>query len=67
ALAPFAQNSWTGNCLTSSKILLDVGENFINTTLPGGLNSIADAIKNISPETAQAIGKGLGQISIAIL
>ena len=24
-------------------------------------------IKNISPETAQAIGKGLGQISIAIL
>ena len=66
ALAPFAQNVGQG-IVDFFKDLLDVGENFINTTLPGGLNSIADAIKNISPETAQAIGKGLGQISIAIL
>ena len=66
ALAPFAQNVGQG-IIDFFKDLLDVGENFINTTLPGGLNSIADAIKNISPETAQAIGKGLGQISIAIL
>lgn len=66
ALAPFAQNVGQG-IVDFFKDLLDVGENFINTTLPGGLNSIANAIKNISPETAQAIGKGLGQISIAIL
>lgn len=66
ALAPFAQNVGQG-IVDFFKDLLDVGENFINTTLPVGLNSIADAIKNISPETAQAIGKGLGQISIAIL
>lgn len=66
ALAPFAQNVGQG-IVDFFKDLLDVGENFINTTLPGGLNSIADAIKNISPEAAQAIGKGLGQISIAIL
>lgn len=66
ALAPFAQNVGQG-IVDFFKDLLDVGENFINTTLPGGLNSIADAIKNISPETAQAIGKGLEQISIAIL
>lgn len=66
ALAPFAQNVGQG-IVDFFKDLLDVGENFINTTLPGGLNSIADAIKNISPETAQAIGKSLGQISIAIL
>ena len=66
ALAPFAQNVGQG-IVDFFKDLLDVGENFINTTLPGGLNSIADAIKNIRPETAQAIGKGLGQISIAIL
>ena len=66
ALSPFAQNVGQG-IVDFFKDLLDVGENFINTTLPGGLNSIADAIKNISPETAQAIGKGLGQISVAIL
>ena len=66
ALAPFAQNVGQG-IVDFYKDLLDVGENFINTTVPGGLNSIADAIKNISPETAQAIGKGLGQISVAIL
>ena len=66
ALAPFAQNVGQG-IVDFFKDLLDVGENFINTTVPGGLNSIADAIKNISPETAQAIGRGLGQISVAIL
>lgn len=66
ALAPFAQNVGQG-IVDFFKDLLAVGENFINTTVPGGLNSIADAIKNISPETAQAIGRGLGQISVAIL
>lgn len=44
ALAPFAQNVGQG-IVDFFKDLLDVGENFINTTLPGGLNSIADAIK----------------------
>lgn len=66
ALAPFAKNVGQG-LVDFYKNLLNVGENFINSTVPGGLNSIADAIKNISPETAQAIGKSLGQISLAIL
>lgn len=66
ALAPFAQNVGQG-IVDFYKDLLDVGENFINTTVPGGLNSIATAIKNISPETAQKIGRGLGKISAAIL
>lgn len=66
ALAPFAKNVGQG-IVDFYKDLLNVGENFINSTVPGGLNSIADAIKNISPETAQAIGKSLGQISLAIL
>lgn len=66
ALAPFAKNVGRG-IVDFYKDLLNVGENFINSTVPGGLNSIAEAIKNISPETAQAIGKSLGQISLAIL
>ncbi|RGF76985.1 hypothetical protein [Ruminococcus sp. AF31-8BH] len=66
ALVPFAKNVGQG-IVDFYKDLLNVGENFINSTVPGGLNSIAEAIKNISPETAQAIGKSLGQISLAIL
>lgn len=66
ALAPFAKNVGQG-IVDFYKDLLNVGEDFINSTVPGGLNSIAEAIKNISPETAQAIGKSLGQISLAIL
>lgn len=66
ALAPFAKNVGQG-IVDFYKDLLNVGDNFINSTVPGGLNSIAEAIKNISPETAQAIGKSLGQISLAIL
>ena len=66
ALAPFAKNVGQG-IVDFYKDLLNVGENFINSTVPGCLNSIAEAIKNISPETAQAIGKSLGQISLAIL
>lgn len=66
ALTPFAKNVGQG-LVDFYKDLLNVGENFINSTVPGGLNSIAEAIKNISPETAQAIGKSLGQISLAIL
>lgn len=66
ALAPFAQNVGQG-IVDFYKDLLKVGKNFINTTVPGGLNSIATAIKNISPETARKIGRGLGKISAAIL
>lgn len=66
ALTPFAQNVGQG-IVDFFKDLLNIGESFINITVPGGLNSIADAIKNINPETAKAIGKGLAQISIAIL
>lgn len=65
-LAPFAQNVGQG-IVDFYKDLMGVGGDFINSVVPGGLNSIADAIKNISPETAQEIGKGLGQISAAIL
>lgn len=44
ALAPFAKNVGQG-IVDFYKDLLNVGENFINSTVPGGLNSIAEAIK----------------------
>lgn len=66
ALAPFAQNVGQG-IVDFFKSLLNVGESFINKVVPGGLNSIANAIKNINPETAKKIGSGLGKISAAIL
>lgn len=65
ALAPFATNVGQG-LVNFFKKLLDIGGDFINNVVPGGLDSIADAIKNISPETARNIGEGLGKLAVAI-
>jgi len=66
ALAPFAQNVGQGLINFFSK-LMDIGADFLNTVVPGGLNALADALNKISPEQAQAIGDALGKIALALL
>lgn len=66
ALAPFAKQVGQG-IVNFFKKLLDVGADFINAVVPGGLNSLAEAIKNIKPETAEKIGEALGFLLTSIL
>ncbi len=65
ALEPFAESVGRG-LVNFFKDLLSVGADFINATVPDGLNSLADAIKKISPETAEKIGEGIGKIALAL-
>lgn len=66
ALAPFAQNVGQGLINFFGK-LMDIGAEFLNTVVPGGLNGLAEALKKISPEQAQSIGEALGKIALAVL
>lgn len=66
ALEPFAENVGEG-LLDFYKDLSDIGANFINAVVPGGLNALADAIKKIEPNQARAIGYSLGIIAASIL
>lgn len=66
ALAPFAQNVGQGLINFFGK-LIDIGAEFINTVVPGGLNGLAEALKKISPEQAQSIGEALGKVALAVL
>lgn len=66
ALEPFAESVGEG-LLDFYKDLSNIGANFINAVVPGGLNALADAIKKIEPEQARAIGYGLGIIAASIL
>lgn len=66
ALAPFAQNVGQGLVDFFGK-LMDIGADFLNVVVPGGLNGLADALNKISPEQAQAIGDALGKIALALL
>lgn len=66
AMAPFAMNVGQG-LINFFGNLMDVGVDFINAVVPGGLNGIAEAISKISPEQAQGIGEALGKIGIALL
>lgn len=59
ALAPFSISIGTG-LIEFFYDLLDVGADFINAVLPKGLNNLAEAIKNIDPETVEKIGYSLG-------
>lgn len=47
--------------------LLSFGAGFINTTVPKGLNSIAEALKKINPDTAEKIGYALGIVATGIM
>lgn len=66
ALAPFAKEVGQG-IVNFFKKLLDVGADFINAVVPGGLNRLAEAIKKIKPETAEKIGEALGFLLTSIL
>lgn len=65
ALAPFATNIGEG-LIEFYNDLSSVGADFINNVVPGGLDSLASALKKISPETAQKIGYGLGILFASI-
>ena len=65
ALEPFAEGVGTG-LLKFFRDLLDIGANFINVIVPGGLNGIAAALKMIDPDQAERIGYALGVIVTAI-
>lgn len=65
ALTPFAKNVGEG-LVSFFENLFKVGADFINDTVPGGLKSLSDALRNIDPETAKKIGTGLGKIAVAI-
>lgn len=65
ALEPFAEKVGEG-LLKFFHDLLDIGANFINAVVPGGLNGIANALKGIDPDQAEAIGYGLGVIATSV-
>ena len=65
ALEPFAEGVATG-LLKFFHDLLNIGADFINVIVPGGLNGIAAALNAISPERAEKIGYALGTIATAI-
>lgn len=66
ALAPFAISVGQG-LVDFFKDLLNVGADFINKIVPGGLNSLADALKKINPDTAEKIGYSLGILLTALM
>lgn len=65
ALEPFAEGVGTG-LLKFFRDLLDIGADFINAVVPGGLNGIAVALNAIDPDQAERIGYALGVIVTAI-
>lgn len=66
ALEPFAEKVGEG-LLKFFYDLLDVGADFINLVVPGGLNALAMALNNIDPEQAEKIGYALGVIATAFV
>lgn len=66
ALEPFAEKVGEG-LLRFFHDLLEVGANFINAVVPGGLNGIAAALDSIDPAKAEQIGYALGVIATALI
>lgn len=66
ALEPFAEKVGEG-LLKFFYDLLNVGADFINVIVPGGLNGIAKALSSIDPDNAERIGYALGVISTALI
>lgn len=65
ALEPFAENVGAG-LLDFFEELLGKSSDLVNL-LPDGINSIAEFINGISPETARSIGHGLGELLTAFM
>ncbi|HCD46262.1 MAG TPA: hypothetical protein DEQ64_21585 [Lachnoclostridium sp.] len=66
ALEPFAEKVGEG-LLKFFYDLLNVGADFINVIVPGGLNGIAKALGSIDPDNAERIGYALGLIATALI
>lgn len=66
ALEPFAQAVGEG-LLDFYEDMAALGADFINSVVPGGIDALATAIGKIDPETARAIGYGIGAIATAML
>lgn len=65
ALEPFTESVGTG-LIKFYKDLLKVGAQFINKTIPTGLDALSKALKNIKPSTAEKIGYSLGVLFTSI-
>ena len=66
ALEPFAQSVGEG-LLDFYEDMAALGADFINSVVPGGIDALATATSKIDPETARAIGYGIGAIATALL
>lgn len=66
ALAPFSMKVGEG-LIDFFGDLLSVGADFINFTVPNGINSMADALRKIDPGTAEKIGYALGIVATGIM
>lgn len=66
ALEPFAENVGMG-LIDFYKDLTGFGADFINATVPSGINKLAEALRKIDPSTARDIGYGLGIVATSLL
>lgn len=64
-LEPFAEDVGEG-LLDFYRGLLNIGADFINLVVPGGLRALSGALETIDADEAKAIGSALGIISVAI-
>lgn len=66
ALTPFATKVGEG-LIEFFGDLLSIGTDFINFTVPNGINRVAEALRKISPDTAEKIGYALGVVATGIM
>ena len=66
ALTPFATKVGEG-LIEFFGYLLSIGADFINFTVPNGINRVAEALRKISPDTAEKIGYALGVVATGIM
>lgn len=66
ALTPFATKVGEG-LIEFFGDLLSIGADFINFTVPNGINRVAEALRKISPDTAEKIGYALGVVAAGIM
>ena len=66
ALEPFAEGVGTG-LIKFYRDLFDIGADFINAVVPGGLESTAKALNMIDADKAEKIGYALGMIATGLL
>lgn len=66
SLTPFATKVGEG-LIEFFGDLLSIGADFINFTVPNGINRVAEALRKISPDTAEKIGYALGVVATGIM